>query len=242
MDHGFTNRRRNLWAVSLLDVQRGDRVLEIGFGPGIAVREVSRLAVDGYVCGLDHSGEMLRQAARRNAAAIRTGHVDLRLGSFERLPQFMERFDKVLAVNTMMFWTQPTDRLKELRRAMRPGGVIAIAHQPRGPGASDAVAAARGEGIAAGPYSSWILGSACTNNEPQARRGLRDWSEHIRSSLVRTQFHLLGSVFRMIFQSRYRLIFLTLVVVGLWIALQQHRPTIYGDIPKFTDSQPVRSW
>ena len=73
-----SNRRRNVWTVSLLDVQRHDRVLEIGFGPGIAVREISRLAVEGYVCGLDHSEEMLRQATRRNAAAIRTGRVDLR--------------------------------------------------------------------------------------------------------------------------------------------------------------------
>jgi len=143
-----SNRRRNLWAVSLLDVQRHDRILEIGFGPGIAVKEISRLAVEGYVCGIDHSEEMLRQATRRNAAAIQTGRVDLRLASVDCLPVFAEPFDKVLAVNTIMFWNQTIDRLKELRRLMRPGGCIAIAHQPRGPGATDATAAARGEKIA----------------------------------------------------------------------------------------------
>ena len=144
-----SNRRRNAWAVSLLDVQRHDRVLEIGFGPGIAVREISRLAVEGYVCGLDHSEEMLRQATRRNADAIRTGRVDLRLGSVDCLPVFAEPFDKVLAVNAIMFWDETIDRLKELRRVMHPGGRIAIAHQPRGPGATDATAAVRGEEIAA---------------------------------------------------------------------------------------------
>ena len=144
-----SNRRRNVWTVSLLDVQRHDRVLEIGFGPGIAVREISRLAVEGYVCGLDHSEEMLRQAARRNAAAIRTGRVDLRLGSVDGLPVFAEPFDKVLAVNAIMFRDRTIDRLEALRRVMRPGGRIAIAHQPRGPGATDATAAARGEEIAA---------------------------------------------------------------------------------------------
>ena len=144
-----SNRRRNLWTVSLLDVQRRDRILEIGFGPGIAVKEISRLAVEGYVCGLDHSEEMLRQATRRNADAIRTGQVDLRLGSVDCLPLFAEPFDKVLAVNTIMFWGQTIDRLKELRCLMRPGGRIAITHQPRGPGATDATAAARGEKMAA---------------------------------------------------------------------------------------------
>jgi SAM-dependent methyltransferase len=144
-----SNRQRNVWTVSLCDVQRHDRVLEIGFGPGIAVREISRLAVEGFVCGLDHSNEMVRQATKRNAAAIRTGRVDLRLGSVDCLPAFAEPFDKVLAVNAIMFWDQSIDRLKELRRVMRPGGRIAVAHQPRGPGAPDATVAASGEEIAA---------------------------------------------------------------------------------------------
>src|SRR5262245_31976635 len=111
-----SNRLRNIWIVSLLDVQHRDRVLEIGFGPGIAIREISRLAVEGYVCGLDHSEEMVRQATRRNAAAIRTGRVDLRLGSVERLPTFAELFDKVLAVNAIMLADRSIDRLEGLRR------------------------------------------------------------------------------------------------------------------------------
>src|SRR5499426_2412429 len=144
-----SNRRRNVWSVSLLDVQRHDRVLEIGYGPGIAVREISRLATEGYVCGLDHSEEMVRQATKRNAAAIRTGRVELRLGSVDRLPTFAELFDKVLAVNAIMLADRSIDRLEALRRVMRPGGRIAITHQPRGPGATDATAAARGKEIVA---------------------------------------------------------------------------------------------
>src|SRR5215204_7648513 len=80
MAHRSSNRRRNAWAVSLLDVRPDDRVLEIGFGPGLAIRELARLAVDGYVCGIDHSELMLRRARRLNAEAIERGVVDLRLG------------------------------------------------------------------------------------------------------------------------------------------------------------------
>jgi ubiquinone/menaquinone biosynthesis C-methylase UbiE len=50
--------------VRLLDVQPDDRVLELGFGPGLAIRELARLAAEGYVCGLDHSELMLRRAKR----------------------------------------------------------------------------------------------------------------------------------------------------------------------------------
>ena len=40
--HRPSNRQRNRWAVSLLGVQPADQVLEIGFGPGLAVAELAR--------------------------------------------------------------------------------------------------------------------------------------------------------------------------------------------------------
>ncbi len=144
-----SNRRRNAWAVSLLDGRPDDRVLEIGFGPGLAILELSRVAPEGYVCGIDHSQLMLRQASRRNADGIRRGVVDLRLGSVDELPGFDAPFDRILAVNAALFWKQPDARLEELRHLLRPGGLIAIAHQPRGPGASDEIAMAKGQEIAA---------------------------------------------------------------------------------------------
>ena len=148
MAHRTSNRRRNVWAVSLLDVRPEDRVLEIGFGPGLAIRELGRLARKGYVCGIDHSEVMLRRAKRLNAEGLRCGVVDLRLGSVDELPAFDEPFDKILAVNAMMFWGEPVARLAELRRLLRPGGLIALAHQPRGPGATDETSAAKGREIA----------------------------------------------------------------------------------------------
>lgn len=144
MAHRTSNRRRNAWAVSLLDVRPEDRVLEIGFGPGIAIRELGRLAWKGYVCGIDHSELMLRRAKRLNAEGLRRGVVDLRLGSVDELPAFDALFDKILAVNATMFWGEPVARFAELRRLLRPGGLIAVAHQPRGAGASDETSAAWG--------------------------------------------------------------------------------------------------
>jgi SAM-dependent methyltransferase len=149
MAHRSSNRTRNAWAVSLLDVQPADRVLEIGFGPGIAIQELSRRAAEGYVCGIDHSEVMLRQAAKRNTDGVRRGGVELLLGRAEKLPSFEAPFDKVLAVNTVGLWERPVERIRELRRALRSGGRIAIAFQPRGRGASDETAARRGQEIAA---------------------------------------------------------------------------------------------
>jgi SAM-dependent methyltransferase len=123
--------------------------LELGFGPGLAIRELSRIAAEGYVCGIDHSELMVRRAKRLNAEGLRRGVVDLRLGSVDELPAFDALFDKILAVNAMLFWSEsdPVARLAELRRLLRPGGLIGVAHQPRGPGATDETSTARGREI-----------------------------------------------------------------------------------------------
>jgi ubiquinone/menaquinone biosynthesis C-methylase UbiE len=138
MAHRSSNRQRNRWVASLLDVQPTDRVLEIGFGPGLAIAELSRrVGPDGHVYGIDRSDVMLRQATGRNAAAIQDGRVTLALGTVELLPPALDGpFDAILAVNNLGFWMSPAERLEDLRRRLTPGGRIAIASQPRCPGAT----------------------------------------------------------------------------------------------------------
>jgi len=131
-----SNRQRSRWVVSLLEVQPSDRVLEIGFGPGVAIAALARDGA-GHVYGLDHSSVMLRQASRRNATAIRAGQVTLLRGSVDQLPSALEGpFDAILAINALGFWPAPAERLAELRRRLAPGGRVAIASQPRCPGAT----------------------------------------------------------------------------------------------------------
>ncbi|MBT2234964.1 class I SAM-dependent methyltransferase [Nonomuraea sp. NEAU-A123] len=134
--HRPSNRQRNIWAVSLLDVRPTDRVLEIGFGPGVAIAEFAGRATQGHVFGIDHSQAMVRQATRRNAAAVRAHRVHLTHASVEQLPNFGDSLDAILAVNSVGFWPDPVARLRELRRLLRPTGRIALVSQPRCPGAT----------------------------------------------------------------------------------------------------------
>lgn len=141
MAHRSSNRRRNRWVVSLLDVQPTDRALEIGFGPGLAIAELSRRATRGTVYGIDRSDVMLQQATRRNAAAVRAKHVRLVQASVEQLPLFDEPLDAILTVNSVGFWPEAAQQLVELRALLRPGGRIAIAAQPRCPSATEETSA-----------------------------------------------------------------------------------------------------
>jgi SAM-dependent methyltransferase len=134
MAHRGSNRQRNSWVAELLDVQPGDRVLEIGFGPGLPIAELSRrVGPTGWVYGIDHSEVMLRQATKRNAAAVQAGQVTLTVGAVEQLPAALDGpFDAILAVNSLGFWMAPAEQLRDLRWRLTPGGRIAIASQPRG--------------------------------------------------------------------------------------------------------------
>lgn len=121
----------NQWAVSQLGVMPGDRILEIGFGPGVAVRLLAERVASGFVAGVDPSPVMVRQGRSRNANLIRAGRVDLREGSVSALPFPDSRFDKVLSVNNIMLWPDLPANLREVFRVLKPGGLLVIALNPR---------------------------------------------------------------------------------------------------------------
>jgi ubiquinone/menaquinone biosynthesis C-methylase UbiE len=119
------------WTLSLLDLQPDSRVLEIGFGPGVSTQYASQEASNGFVAGIDHSAAMVQTARRRNAAAIQAGRVDLKQGDVTSLPYPGESFDKVFSIHSIYFWTKPADALKELRRVLKPEGLLAITIKPK---------------------------------------------------------------------------------------------------------------
>lgn len=149
MGQRSSNVRRNRWAVDLLAVEPTARVLELGCGPGVAVAALAARATEGLVVGVDHSQVMIRQAARRNAAAVRAGRVRLITAPVENLQLSDGPFEAALAVNTVAMWPDPTERLREIGRLLRPGGRIALVSQPRCPGATAATSAAAANELAA---------------------------------------------------------------------------------------------
>src|SRR4029077_7904517 len=96
-----TNAGCGAWVTDLLEVGPNDSVLEVGFGPGVVIQRLSKLATTGHVAGIDPSREMVEQPRARNATAIQRGRVNLRHGSVERLPFDDSSFDKALAINSM---------------------------------------------------------------------------------------------------------------------------------------------
>ena len=137
MAHRKSNIERNNWAIDLLSLEGSDNVLETGFGPGLVISRLSEIITSGVVCGIDQSKIMYDQAMKRNQNGIASGRVRLYLGSISEMPTFEVKFDKVLDINSFQFWPNQVDCLVNLKRQMTNGGMMAIVHQPRKPGAKD---------------------------------------------------------------------------------------------------------
>jgi len=126
------NKQRIEWALKVLNPQPYDRILEIGFGPGWSIQQLSQKVTCGFVAGLDISEVMLQQASKRNADAIQARQVELRLGSVNAIPYPDASFPKALVINSLHHWPAPeTDGLSEVIRVLCPSGSITLVEQPR---------------------------------------------------------------------------------------------------------------
>ena len=125
-----TNYACARWVVRLLKIQPNDHVLEVGFGPGVAIQLAATLASDGFVGGVDSSVEMVGQAKARNSSFSKNGRVDLRHGSAESLPFEPNAFDKEFAINSMQVWADAIAGLREMWRVTKIGGRVALAFSP----------------------------------------------------------------------------------------------------------------
>lgn len=125
------NREDNHWTVSLLDISETSKVLEIGFGTGLAIAQAAKLTTHGCVYGIDHSETMLKVAQKRNQGVVKSGHVRLQLGNVMAMPFEDNYFDIVYSINCIYFWEPPTQALAEIYRVLKPKGTVAITARNR---------------------------------------------------------------------------------------------------------------
>ena len=111
-------------AVELLAPAPGERVCEIGFGPG---RTLALLAAAGAeVIGVEVSAAMVAIATRRNAEPIAAGSMALHRGDGTTLPLPEDGLDAILSVHNFYFWPEPRATLADIARALRPGGRLVL--------------------------------------------------------------------------------------------------------------------
>lgn len=116
----IAQRQRTLQGLSL---QPGERVLDIGTGPGLLLGEMAeKVGTGGEVLGLDASESMLTLARSRCAELNHRARMTLVQGDATALPFPDVAFDAAVATQVYTFIDPLSTALAELYRVLRPGG------------------------------------------------------------------------------------------------------------------------
>jgi arsenite methyltransferase len=145
--------RRRALVRAAVGAQPGDAVLDVGCGPGFYVAELlEEVGPGGRVVGVDGSDAMLGLAARRNAGFDNVEFIEADATS---LPVAEASFDAALSVQVLEYVADVPAALAEIRRALKPGGRLAIWDV------------------------DWATLSMRTSDPARMRRVLDVWDEHL---------------------------------------------------------------
>ena len=134
--------QRLAWAVDTLDVQPGDRFLEIGCGHGVAVSLIGEKLAGGRITAVDRSPKMIEMARKRNE--VHADKVRFVTFSIEEADLGDEVYDKAFVVH-MAALEKPGDALDVVRHRLAPDGpLLPVQPGPRLEGAGPAPPVRRG--------------------------------------------------------------------------------------------------
>ncbi|RKS73998.1 ubiquinone/menaquinone biosynthesis C-methylase UbiE [Motilibacter peucedani] len=160
----------NSAAYLLPHLRPGDRVLDVGSGPGTITADLATRVPAGSVTALETSEQavdLTRQEVQRRSV----GNVDFAVGDVHALDFADDSFHVVHAHQVLQHVGDPVQALREMRRVCRPGGIVAVRDSdysaftwfPASPG-----------------LDTWLelyLGAARRNGgEPDAGRRLLSWA------------------------------------------------------------------
>lgn len=115
------NERMRGEALSMLEIDAEDRVLDVGCGTGFATEGL--LEHTDHVHGLDQSAHQMEKAWEKLG---KHDPVRFYLGDAERLPFKDDTFDVVWSSGSIEYWPDPVATLRELRRVARPNGQVLV--------------------------------------------------------------------------------------------------------------------
>ncbi len=116
------------WGVSHLNITDDDVILDIGCGGGVNVERFLKMT-NQKVYGLDYSEVSVEKSTKLNKNAIDEGRCEIIQGSVSELPFEDKSFDIVTAFETVYFWPDFVNDLKEVNRVLNDDGIIFICNE-----------------------------------------------------------------------------------------------------------------
>ena len=116
------------WSLIHLSISKDDIILDIGCGGGVNVKRFLKIT-ENNVYGLDYSELAVERSTKLNQTSIDDGRCEIIQGSVSDLPFKDNSFDIVTAFETVYFWPDFVNDLKEIFRVLKEDGIIFIANE-----------------------------------------------------------------------------------------------------------------
>jgi cyclopropane fatty-acyl-phospholipid synthase-like methyltransferase len=120
------NHSKYLTIVKDMDIQSDNRLLEIGYGPGVGIHMIAQSCESCIVHGVDFSTLMYKKASKYNKAFIDDGKVKLQYGDFLDIPIAQYQYDKIFCLNVIYFWDELDKPFKKTCSLLNANGVFYI--------------------------------------------------------------------------------------------------------------------
>jgi SAM-dependent methyltransferase len=120
---GRWSRRLAPLLIGFVAVTNGERILDVGCGTGSLTFAVPRAAKVASVTGINFALPYVEHARAVNTDP----RITLQQGDACAMPFEAARFDRAMAMLSLQFMSQPDHAVAEMRRVVRPGGVVAAA-------------------------------------------------------------------------------------------------------------------
>ena len=116
------------WSLSHLDISKDNVILDIGCGGGVNVKRFLKMT-ENKVFGIDYSELAVERSIKLNKSAVDEGKCEIIKGSVSNLPFNDNSFDIVTGFETVYFWPDFVNDLKEVLRVLKDDGIIFIANE-----------------------------------------------------------------------------------------------------------------
>ena len=103
-----------------------NKILDIGCGGGIAIKEFSRIFPEAIIFGIDHSEEMVKLSSRNNTRKLKEDKIVIQNNSVENISIKSNTIDIVTAFDTISFWDNHKKAIEEIKRVLKIKGVFYI--------------------------------------------------------------------------------------------------------------------